>query len=84
LNISENGGVLTILTSLIFIITQCTVEGGKLAKLVPLKFVLAFGDRSGSLDDIVDEFLGFVDLVFGVGHDQAMQILFLIASVGSI
>ena len=33
---------------------------------------------------IVDEFLGFVDLLFGVGHDQAMQVFFLVAGVSCV
>ena len=36
------------------------------------------------LDDIVDQLLRFVDLVFGVGHDQAVQILFLVAGVSCV
>lgn len=37
---------LTVLASLILIITESTVEGGELSKLVALKLILAFGDRS--------------------------------------
>ena len=38
----------TILAGLILVVTKGTIQGGKLAKLVALKFVLAFGD-GGSL-----------------------------------
>jgi hypothetical protein len=37
-----------------------------------------------SLDDIVNQFLGFVDLLFGVGHDQAVEIFFLVTGVSCI
>ena len=40
--------VLTILASLVFIITQGTVERGKFTELIPLELILAFRDR-GSL-----------------------------------
>lgn len=36
----------TVLTTAVFIISQRSVEGGELSKLVALEFVLAFGDRS--------------------------------------
>lgn len=36
------------------------------------------------LDDVVDQFLGFVDFLLRVGHDQTMEILFLVTRVGSI
>jgi hypothetical protein len=39
---------LTVLTSLILIITEGTVESSQLSQLVSLEFVLAFGNR-GSL-----------------------------------
>jgi len=35
----------TVLAGLILVITKCTVEGGKLTKLVALEFVLTFGNR---------------------------------------
>ena len=35
-----------VLTGLIFVVTESTVERGKLAQLVSLELVLAFGDRS--------------------------------------
>jgi hypothetical protein len=41
-----------VLTSLIFIITEGTVESSQLAQLVSLEFVLAFGNR-GSLLSVV-------------------------------
>jgi hypothetical protein len=37
-----------------------------------------------SLNDVVDELLGLVDLLLGVGHDQAMKVFLLIASVSCI
>ena len=36
------------------------------------------------LNDIVHQFLGFVYLLLGIRHDQAMQILFLVASVSGV
>ena len=44
----------TVLTSLVLIITQCSVEGGKFTELVPLQFVLAFRD-GGSLSWLVKD-----------------------------
>jgi hypothetical protein len=37
-----------------------------------------------SFDNIVDQLLGFVDLVFGVRHDQAVQIFVKVAGVSSV
>lgn len=42
------------------------------------------GGKTYGFNDIVDEFLGLVDLVFRVGHDEAMQIFFLVTGVSSI
>ena len=36
------------------------------------------------LDNVVNQLLGLVDLVFGVGHDQAVEILFLVTGVSCI
>ena len=36
-----------VLTGLVLVVTKGTVEGGKLAELVALELVLAFGDGSG-------------------------------------
>lgn len=49
--------------------------------------VLDAGDqifRTYSLNDIVNQFLGLIDLFFGIGHDETMQVLFLVAGVGGI
>lgn len=40
--------------------------------------------RSYRLDNIMDQFLRLVDLVFSVGHDQTVQILLLIARVRGV
>ena len=37
-----------------------------------------------SFDDGVDKFLGFVNLLFSVCHDKAVEIFFLVRGVGSI
>jgi hypothetical protein len=37
-----------------------------------------------SLNDVVDELLGLVDLLLGVGHDQAVEILLLVAGVSGV
>lgn len=36
------------------------------------------------LDDIVDQLLGLVDLVLVISHDQAVEVLFLVARVSSV
>lgn len=42
------------------------------------------GGGTYSLNDIMNELLGLVDLVFGIGHDQAVEVFFLVAGVGGI
>jgi hypothetical protein len=43
------------------------------------------GERNTNrLNDIVDQLFGLVDLVLGVGHDEAVEILLLVAGMGSI
>lgn len=37
-----------------------------------------------SLDDVVDQLLGLVNLVLALGHDQAVEILLLVARMGSV
>lgn len=80
----DNLGALTILTSLVLVITKSSVERCKLTELVTLELVLSFGDRCCRLDDIVNELFGFVDLLFCVCHDQAMEIFFLVAGVSCV
>jgi hypothetical protein len=36
------------------------------------------------LDNVVHKFLGFVNLLFRICHDQTMKILFLVASVSGV
>lgn len=36
------------------------------------------------LNNIVNQLLGLVDLVLGISHDQAMQVLFLVARVSCV
>ena len=36
------------------------------------------------LDHIVNQLLSLVDLLFRIGHDQAVQIFVLVAGVGSV
>lgn len=74
----------TVLASLIFIVTQGSIESSELTELVTLQFVLALGNGSSGFDDVVDQFLGLVHLVFGVGHDQAVKVLFLVTGVSCI
>jgi hypothetical protein len=45
---------------------------------------LTFGNRSSGFNDVVDQLLRLVDLIFGIGHDQAVEILLLIAGVSGI
>lgn len=73
-----------VLAGLVFVVTEGTVECGELAQLVALELVLAFGDRGSRLNDLVDQLLGFGDFFLGVGHDQAVQILILVARMGSV
>jgi hypothetical protein len=90
-----------VLAGLVLVVTESTVESGELTKLVPLKFVLAFGDRGSlgtvsdcaicgwmantyRLNDIVDQLLRLVHFILGVGHDQAMQVFFLVAGVSCV
>lgn len=44
---------LTVLTSLVLIVTQCTVEGGEFSELVALELVLTFGNRSSLFATLV-------------------------------
>lgn len=74
----------TILASLVFIVTKSTVEGGKFSELIPLELVLAFRNGRSRLDDVVHQFLGFVDFFFSVCHDKTMEIFFLVASVSGV
>jgi hypothetical protein len=37
-----------------------------------------------SFDDLVNELFGFCNLLLGIGHDQAVEILVLVAGMGSI
>lgn len=36
------------------------------------------------LNDVVNKLLGFVYLLLGIGHDKAVEIFFLVASVSGI
>ena len=91
----------TVLTSLILIVAEGTVECGEFAELIALELVLAFGDGGGlpiisclsssvrfqgayRFNDVVDQLLGFVDLLFSICHDQAVQILILVAGVSGV
>jgi hypothetical protein len=73
-----------ILASLVLIVTKSTVERRQLTKLVSLEFVLAFWNRGSRLNNVVHKFLGFVNLLFSICHDQTMKILFLVASVSGV
>lgn len=70
-----------ILTSLVLIITESTIESGELTKLIALQLVLTFGNGCGCFNHIVDQLLGLVDLLLGICHDQAMEVLFLVTGV---
>ena len=60
------------MTRLVLIVSESTIEGGKLSELVALEFILTFGNGGSCLDDIMNKLFGFVDLVFGIGHDQTV------------
>lgn len=36
------------------------------------------------LDNVVDQLLGLVDLLFGLCHDQTMKVFFLVATVSGV
>jgi hypothetical protein len=36
------------------------------------------------LDDVVNQLLGLVHLVLGVGHDQTVKVFFLVAGVSGV
>ena len=74
----------TVLTGLVLVVTERAVQGSELAQLIALEFVLTFGDGSRGLDDVVDQFLSFVDFLFRVCHDQAMKVFFLVAGVSCV
>jgi hypothetical protein len=74
----------TVLASLVLVVSEGTVECGEFSELVSLEFVLAFRNGRSSLNDVVDEFLSLVDLLFGIGHDETVQIFFLVAGVRGI
>jgi len=74
----------TVLAGLVLVVAEGTVEGGKLTELVALEFVLTFGDGGSRLNDIVDKLLGLVDLLLGVGHDQAVKIFLLVAGMSRV
>ena len=40
--------------------------------------------RTYRFDDVMDQPLGLVNLFLGIGHDQAVEIFFLVAGVGGI
>ena len=67
-----------ILTRLILIVSQSSVEHGELSKLVSLVVVLLIRGRGGSSDDFVDEPCTSIDFVLRVGSDVAVQLIVLI------
>jgi len=73
-----------VLAGLVFVITQSSVQGSKLTKLVTLELVLALGNGCGRFNDVVDQLLGLVHLFLGVGHDETVQVLFLVARMCSV
>jgi hypothetical protein len=74
----------TVLASLVLVVTKGTVKSGKLTELVALELVLAFRDRCGCFNDVVDKLFGLVNLFFGVRHNQTVQVFFLVATVSGV
>jgi hypothetical protein len=74
----------TVLAGLVLVVTEGTVKRSELAKLVPLELVLAFGNRRSSFNDVVNELFRLVDFLLGVRHDQAVQVLLLVAGVSCV
>lgn len=58
-----------ILAGSALIITEGPIHDGQLAELVALPLVLVLGCACGSLNDLVDEFLGVVHLFLCVSSD---------------
>ena len=42
------------------------------------------GAATYGFNDIVDQLLGLVDLILGVGHDKTVEVLFLVAGVSGV
>jgi len=74
----------TVLTGLVFIVTQSSVKSCKLSELVAFELVLPFRNRRSSFNNVVDELLSFVDFLLGVRHNQAMKIFLLVRCVSCI
>jgi hypothetical protein len=73
----------TVLTGLVLVVSESSVERCKFSKLVTLELVLAFGNRSRSFND-VDQLLRLVDLFFGICHDQTVKIFLLVTGVSCV
>ena len=41
-------------------------------------------EKTYRFNDIVNELLRLVNLIFGIGHDETMQVFFLVAGVSSV
>jgi hypothetical protein len=74
----------TVLAGLILVVAKSTVKSSKLTQLIALELILSFWDGCSGFNNIVDQLLGFVDLLLGICHDQTMKILLLVASVSGI
>jgi len=74
----------TVLAGLVFVVAQSSVQGSKLTKLIALELILALGYGRGGFNHVVDQLLGLVDLLLGVGHDETMQVLLLVAGVSCV
>ena len=46
--------------------------------------VRMMGCSTYSFNDIVNEFLGFDDFLFGISHDETMKVFFLVAGVSRV
>lgn len=76
----------TVLTQLVLIVSQSTVERGQFSQLISLVIVLTFGRRCGGFDDSVDQSDTGLDFSLVIRHDQTMQLIILVRcpSVGSL
>ena len=54
------------------------------AAYITLVLTYAREGKTYRLNDVVNQLLGFVDLFFGVCHDQTVQVFLLIAGMGGI
>lgn len=71
-----------VLANLVLIVTERSVEGGKLSELVPLVIVLGLGRGGSRRDDMVDEIDAGLNFLLSVGRDEAVKVVIGVVGVG--